>query len=110
VIDKTGSNKSCNIMAEFNHAQDKKPGAKELAAKYYQISHEKGCQIGSHWLGVFHHEGFGVNKNVEKAIELLKSSGERGNGQSMYQLHLIYCSDEKHKDVKQAYVWLTKAV
>ena len=40
--------------------------------------------MGKHWLGVFYHEGFGVNKNVSKAVEFLTEAANQGNGQSMY--------------------------
>ena len=33
---------------------------------------DQGDVIGCHWTGVFQHDGFGVAKNVEKAIENLK--------------------------------------
>lgn len=61
-----------------------------MAAKYYLTSAESGDIIGIHWIGVFYHEGFGVNKNVNKAIEYLTKAADAGNGQSMYQLFLIY--------------------
>jgi TPR repeat protein len=35
-------------------------------------------------MGVFYDEGFGVNKNLEKAVGYLKKSGEAGNGHSMF--------------------------
>jgi len=31
-------------------------------------------------MGVFMHEGFGVSKNLGKAVEYLSSSGDQGNG------------------------------
>jgi hypothetical protein len=34
-------------------------------------SAEKGDIIGCHWMGVFYDEGFGVNKNLEKAVSFL---------------------------------------
>jgi TPR repeat protein len=71
VADKTKSTRACNTLAEFYQVQDKKEGSKENAAKYYSMSAEQGDVIGIHWMGVFYHLGFGVSKNVEKAIELL---------------------------------------
>ena len=84
------ANKSCralNTMAELNHAsagtnpeskEFTSPEAKEAAikardqaAKYYLMSAEQGDVIGLHWIGVFYHEGFGVAKNIEKAVEYL---------------------------------------
>jgi TPR repeat protein len=44
------------------------------------ISAEQGDIIGAHWMGVFYHEGFGVSKNLDKAIEFLTRAAEAGNG------------------------------
>lgn len=90
LVEKTKSTKALNLLAEFNHAQDKLPGSKENAAKYYNMSAERGDQLGIHWMGVFYHLGFGVQRNVEKAIEYLRKSSKVGNGQSSYQLYVIY--------------------
>ena len=54
--------------------------AKVLAAKYYGISAAGGDIVGKHWLGVFYHEGYGVEQNLEKAVELLEAAAEEGNG------------------------------
>ena len=58
------------------------------------MSAEQGDIIGCHWMGVFYHEGFGVAKNTQKAIEFLTTAAEGGNGQSWYQLFLIHCGKE----------------
>jgi TPR repeat protein len=70
-----------HLTPEAREASDK---AKVLAAKYYLTSSEGGDIVGSHWLGVFYHEGYGVNKNLDKAVELLSVAAKQGNGQSMY--------------------------
>jgi len=43
-------------------------------------SSEQGDVIGTHWMGVFYHEGFGVAKNVAKADEYLNKAAALGNG------------------------------
>lgn len=58
------------------------------------MSAEQGDVLGNHWMGVFYHEGFGVNVNMDKAVENLKVSAECGNGQSMYQLYMIHSGKE----------------
>lgn len=68
------------MLGEFNQIQDKKEGSKEEAAKYYSKSADEGCQIGIHWMGVFYHLGFGVPKNLTKAVEYLTRSAKTGNG------------------------------
>jgi TPR repeat protein len=97
VIDENKSPKACNTLAELNHAsagnndpaalahltpeaKEAAEKAKVAAAKYYLTSAEQGDIVGKHWLGVFYHEGFGVNKNLDKAIELLEAAAKEGNG------------------------------
>jgi len=56
-------------------------------------SAEKGCLIGMHWMGVFFMEGFGVPKDLDKAEEYLKRATKLGNGQSAFQLFMLYCDE-----------------
>jgi TPR repeat protein len=72
------------MIAEFNQIQDKKEGTAAEAAKYYSMSSEMGCQVGTHWMGTFYQLAFGVSKNLDKAIEYLTKSAQQGNGQSCY--------------------------
>jgi len=44
------------------------------------VSAEQEDVVGMHWVGVFYHEGFGVGKDMEKAVEFLTKAAERGNG------------------------------
>lgn len=78
------------------------------------ISAEQGDVVGMHWMGVFYHEGFGVNKNIEKAVEFLTKAAEVGNCQSMYQLHIIKSGndgqDDNFRDVEASYNWLLKGI
>lgn len=59
---------------------------------------------------MFYHLGFGVGKNIEKSIQFLEKSAKGGNGQSQYQLYMIYNSEEGFKDIKKAYAYLIKAI
>lgn len=79
VAEKGNSSRAYNTLAEFAHAQNKKEGFKEEAAKYYNQSARLGCLIGMHWMGVFYQEGFGVTRNLEKAIDMLKKAAKSGN-------------------------------
>ena len=67
-----------------------------------------------HWIGVFFHEGFGVVKNVEKAISYLQKAADGGNGQSLYQLYIIHSGkegqDQSLKNPIKAYNYLMDAV
>jgi len=110
IVEKTRSSRACNTLGEFYQVQDKKEGHQQEAAKYYSMSAEQGDQVGSHWMGVFYHLGFGVAKNVEKAVEFLTRSARAGNCQSCFQLYLIFTEEGPHKDIKKAYKYLEKGV
>ena len=97
VINVNKSPRACNTLAELNHASagsdlaKSNPEAAEVAAqnkvnaaKFYMISAEQGDVIGMHWMGVFYHEGFGVAKNMDKAIDYLTKAANAGNGQSYF--------------------------
>lgn len=109
IIETTGSSRACNTMAEFCHAQSKTEDKKSEAAKFYQQSADKGCLIGTHWMGVFYMEGFGVSQNLDKAEDMLKKAYRMGNAQSAFQLHLLYKESAK-KDVVKSYHYLSRAV
>jgi len=51
---------------------------------------DQGDIVGSHWIGVFYHDGFGVSKNLDKAVEYLTVGVNAGNGQSMYQMYMLH--------------------
>jgi len=93
IIETTKSPRACNTLAELNHAsagsdlvknnpevQEAGQLARDNAAKYYMISAEQGDVIGNHWMGVFYHEGYGVSKNIKKAVEHLSVAAAAGNG------------------------------
>jgi TPR repeat protein len=97
IIEANKSCRACNTLAELNHASAGSQLAKmneeyaataaqnrDNAAKYYLMSAEQGDVIGLHWMGVFYHEGFGVSKNLDKAIEYLTRAADMGNGQSYF--------------------------
>lgn len=84
------------------------------AARFYALSADQNDVIGTHWMGVFYHEGFGVLKNMTKAQEYLNRAAEAGNGQSYYQLYLIHSGKEGQsqelKDPIKAYRYLLNAI
>lgn len=105
IIEKNKSSRACNVYAEIAHAsaggggklkelpaeeQAKLSEYKDEAAKYYLMSAEQGDIVAMHWIGVFYHEGYGVAKNIDKAIKFLTLAGEAGNGLSFFQLYMIY--------------------
>jgi TPR repeat protein len=76
------SSRACNTLAEFSHAQQQKEENKIKAARFYAKSADLGCLIGTHWMGVYYMEGFGVDKNLNKAEEFLLKAQKMGNAQS----------------------------
>ena len=127
IIDANKSTRACNTLAELNHASAGSDLAKqnpelaevaqqnrENAAKFYMTSAEQNDVIGTHWMGVFYHEGFGVAKNIDKAVDYLTRASEMGNGQSFFQLYLIYSGkdgqDAALKDPVKAYNYLMSAI
>lgn len=127
IIDASKSCRACNTLAEINHAQGSSARMNQseevraqgeqkaaLAAKYYMISAEQEDVVGMHWIGVFYHEGFGVSKDIGKAIEFLTKAADAGNCQSMYQLHIIKSGnegqDDDYRNVEEAYDWLLKGL
>ena len=72
--------RACNTIAEFAHAQSRDEANKDKAARYYNTAAEQGCLIGTHWMGVFYMEGFGVSQNLDKAETMLIKAAKMGNG------------------------------
>jgi TPR repeat protein len=55
-------------------------------------------------------EGFGVSQNLDKAEELLLQAAKAGNGQSAYQLFIMYSSFPTKKNTIKAYRMMNKSV
>jgi len=108
--DKLKSTRACATLAEFCHAKAAEEGNKEKAAMYYKMASDEGCIVGHHWLAVFYMEGFGVSQNLDKAEELLLKAAKAGNGQSAYQLFIMYSSFPTKKNTIKAYRMMNKAV
>ena len=127
IIQANQSCKALNVMGELAHAQasaaigneDEKIRAQgeekaTEAARFYMQSAEQGDILATHFCGTFTHLGFGVSKNLSKAVELLSKSADAGHCHSMYQLYLVYSGeegqDEKMMDVEKAYSYLVKSL
>lgn len=77
---------------------------------YYKIASESDCVVGIHWMGVYYMEGYGVAQNLDKSEELLLTSAKAGNGQSCYQLYILYSTMGNKKNTVKAYRFLNKAL
>lgn len=71
---------------------------------------EQGDIVGSHWLGVFYLEGFGVAQNLDKGEAALLKAAMAGNGQSHFQLFILYSSFDPKKDAAKAYKHMVKSL
>jgi TPR repeat protein len=105
----TKSCRACCTLGEFCAAQPDIDGNKERACMYYAQAAEQGDVVGNHWMGIYYMEGFGVKKDLNKAEAHLLKAHKAGNGQSSFQLFLLFSNTIK-KDVKKAYLFLHKAV
>ena len=127
IINANNSCKALNVMGELAHAQAsaavdhkdekmRKEGEEKAteAARYYMLSAEQGDLLATHFCGIFTHLGFGVARNLDKAVEFLSKSAEAGHCHSMYQLFLVYSGEEgqneKMMDVEKAYNFLVKSL
>lgn len=129
IIEHNKSSRACNVFAELAHASaggggklddlnaeqtEKLNNYKDEAAKHYLISAEQGDVVAMHWIGVFYHEGYGVAKNMDKAIQFLIKAGEAGNGLSFFQLYMIFSGKEGQdvamKDCPRAYNYLMNSI
>ena len=62
-------------------------------------------------LGVCYENGYGVEKDLDKALEYYFSAVEKGDGQSAYNLGACYYNDEnKICDKVKACAWLLLAL
>lgn len=61
-------------------------------------------------MGIYYMEGFGVAMNLDKSEALLAAAAHAGNGQSLYQLFLLYSTMAPKKDVGKAYLSMIKAL
>jgi TPR repeat protein len=109
-VAKAKSARACATLAELCHAKQEEGGNRELAAKYYMIAAEQGCVVGQHWMGVYYMEGFGVSQDLNKAEQMLLQAYKAGNGQSAYQLFIMYSSMPTKKNTVKAYRYLTKSI
>jgi len=55
-------------------------------------------------------EGFGVAQDLDKSEQLLLQASKLGNGQSAYQLFIMYSSVPTKKNTIKAYRFINKAV
>jgi TPR repeat protein len=60
------------------------------AAKLFQQASDLGNPIADHALGVMYLDGYGVEKNIPKAVELLRKSAEQNYPEALFKLASLY--------------------
>lgn len=80
------------------------------AAKWYQLSADRGSAPAEYRLANFYEKGTGVTRDVEKAITLYKSAAEKGNASAMHNLAVLYATGVGGKsDFSEAARWFQQA-
>lgn len=75
----------------------------ETTMKYYQKALDKGVEEAYFPLGYMYFNGYGVEKDVDKALELFESSVKCKDKDGLYFLGFLYATGFKvKKDVKRA--------
>ena len=80
------------------------------AAKWYQLSADRGLAPAEYRLANFYEKGTGVTRDVEKAKVLYKLAAEKGNASAMHNLAVLYATGVGGTpDFAEAARWFTKA-
>ncbi len=76
----------------------------------FEAEAEKGNAVGEFMLGVMNEQGFGIDKNVEEAIEWYRRAADRGMGSAAYNLSRFYQNGEGvERNMAEAVRYLTLA-
>jgi localization factor PodJL len=80
------------------------------AARWYQLSADRGLAPAQYRLGSLYEKGNGVDRDVKKAIGLYTQAANAGNASAMHNLAVLYASGaEGAPNYKAAVEWFTKA-
>lgn len=80
------------------------------AYKWFKQSADQGNPKGQNGLANLYIDGYGVNKDVKKAIELYKLSAGQGYVKAQSNLGYVYLNGEGvDKDYAEALKWYSKA-
>jgi TPR repeat protein len=80
------------------------------AAQLYLKAANDGDSNGMYKLGYAYITGIGLEKNVDKAIYLLKKASEKGNDDAMLELgRIYYTGQDVDKDCNKAFEFFTEA-
>lgn len=80
------------------------------ALKWYSKGMENGDVNSWHQIAYAYFHGFGVEKDDDKAVEMMKDLAELGVAASQYMLGYIYENSSIVKNCKEAVRWYEKAV
>lgn len=78
------------------------------AYNLYLKSASLGVCEAQNMVGIMSFNGEGTSQNTENSIKYFEKASSQGNTTSMFNLAMIYLSDENEKDYKKAYEYLIK--
>ncbi|MCR8746372.1 SEL1-like repeat protein [Romboutsia lituseburensis] len=78
------------------------------AYNLYLKSASLGVCEAQNMVGIMNFNGEGISPNTENGIKYFEKASSQGNTTSMFNLAMIYLSDENKKDYKKAYEYLIK--
>ncbi|MPM41051.1 hypothetical protein SDC9_87700 [bioreactor metagenome] len=78
------------------------------AYNLYLKSASLGVCEAQNMVGIMNFNGEGIAQNTENSIKYFEKASSQGNTTSMFNLAMIYLSDENKKDYKKAYEYLIK--
>ncbi|MEG2788803.1 MAG: SEL1-like repeat protein [Romboutsia sp.] len=78
------------------------------AYNLYLKSASLGVCEAQNMVGIMNFNGEGISQSTENSIKYFEKAANQGNTTSMFNLAMIYLSDENKKDYKKAYEYLIK--
>ncbi|MGE6742015.1 peptidoglycan-binding protein [Allorhizobium pseudoryzae] len=97
------------IGARFTEGRGVTADPKE-AARWYQLSAERGFAPAQYRLGSLYEKGTGIDRDLTKAMALYEEAARAGNASSMHNLAVLYASGAAGAaNYKAAVEWFTKA-
>ncbi|NML74955.1 peptidoglycan-binding protein [Rhizobium sp. S-51] len=86
------------------------PGDFAEAAKWYQLSADKGFAPAQYRLANLYEKGTGVPRDIAKAKQLYQQAADAGNASAMHNLAVIYASgSDGAQDYAKAVEWFAEA-
>ena len=97
-------------VAEFGHNEEASKEAYHTAFRLFEVEAENNDHEALYHLALCYFYGHGVEKNKQKAIELLNKAIDKGNDEACFEMALCYTTgDGVERDVFESFSWYQKA-